>query len=85
MADKLRVQTELEQLQAKFVGTGHADLTKYEWTSNIHRDTNAAILGHPTLTSYHALAFNEPRAMIRTKMVENSISPCGPPPLKDDD
>jgi splicing factor 3B subunit 5 len=28
MADKLRTTQQLEQLQARYVGTGHADTTK---------------------------------------------------------
>ncbi|KAK4890642.1 hypothetical protein LTR27_010681 [Elasticomyces elasticus] len=39
MADKLRTQQQLEALQNKYIGTGHADTTKHEWTSNIARDS----------------------------------------------
>ncbi|KAL1995596.1 hypothetical protein VTN49DRAFT_1783 [Thermomyces lanuginosus] len=47
MADKLRTLQNLEALQARYVGTGHADTTKYEWTSNIVRDSYASYIGHP--------------------------------------
>ncbi|KAK3641403.1 hypothetical protein LTR56_006913 [Elasticomyces elasticus] len=42
MADKLRTQQQLEALQNKYIGTGHADTTKHEWTSNIARDSPPA-------------------------------------------
>lgn len=84
MADKLRTQTELEQLQARYVGTAHSDLTKYDWLSNTHRDTNASIIGHPALLNYHAIATGRSRSEIRTEMIENMVLPCGPPPVKED-
>lgn len=30
---------QLEHLQAKYVGTGHADTNRFEWNLNIKRDT----------------------------------------------
>jgi splicing factor 3B subunit 5 len=42
MADKLRAQQQLEALQARYIGTGHADTTKFEWSSNIQRDSYAS-------------------------------------------
>ncbi|KAK6539646.1 hypothetical protein TWF694_009852 [Orbilia ellipsospora] len=84
MADKLRTQQQLEQLQARFVGTGHADTTKFEWTSNIQRDSYASYVGHPPLLSYMALGLNEPAAKLRTHLIEKMIQPVGPPPEKED-
>ncbi|KAF3907737.1 hypothetical protein AA313_de0209046 [Arthrobotrys entomopaga] len=83
-ADKLRTQQQLEQLQARFVGTGHADTTKFEWTSNIQRDSYASYVGHPPLLSYMALGLNEPAAKLRTHLIEKMIQPVGPPPEKED-
>ncbi|MBW0498892.1 hypothetical protein O181_038607 [Austropuccinia psidii MF-1] len=37
--------TQLEQLHARYVGTGHADITKHEWLTHQHRDTHASIAG----------------------------------------
>ena len=69
-ADKLRAQQQLEQLQARYVGTGHADTTKYEWAANIHRDSYASYVGHPPLLSYMALGMGEPREKVRAQMIE---------------
>ena len=41
------------------MGTGHADLTRFEWAVNIHRDSYASFVGHHALVSYFALAENE--------------------------
>jgi hypothetical protein len=46
----------LFSLQTKYVGTGHSDMTKYEWATNQHRDTVASHLGHYDLLSYMAVA-----------------------------
>ncbi|KAK4117554.1 splicing factor 3B, subunit 5 [Canariomyces notabilis] len=85
MADKLRNQQELERLQAKYIGTGHPDTTSWEWKTNIHRDTQSSIVGHPPLLSYIALAQNEPIAKVRTEMIRKMIQPMGPPPPREGD
>ncbi|EJP68389.1 splicing factor 3B subunit 10 [Beauveria bassiana ARSEF 2860] len=84
MADKLRTQQELERLQAKFIGTGHADTTSWEWRTNIHRDTYSSIAGHRPLLSYIALAENEPLTKTRAKMIRKMLQPAGPPPVRED-
>lgn len=69
-ADKLRTQQQLEQLQARYVGTGHADTTKFEWASNIHRDSLASYIGHPPLLAYMALGMGEPKEKVRAMFLE---------------
>ncbi|KAL9599391.1 MAG: hypothetical protein Q9179_003582 [Wetmoreana sp. 5 TL-2023] len=80
MADKLRTQQQLEQLQARYVGTGHADTTKFEWASNIHRDSLASYIGHPPLLAYMSLGMGEPREKVRAMFLEKMIQPVGRPP-----
>jgi splicing factor 3B subunit 5 len=80
MADKLRAQQQLEQLQARYVGTGHADTTKFEWTSNIMRDSYSSYVGHPSLLEHMAIGMGEPREKVRAKMIEKMIQPVGKPP-----
>ncbi|KAF2092020.1 splicing factor 3B, subunit 5 [Saccharata proteae CBS 121410] len=80
MADKLRTQQQLEALQARYVGTGHADMTKFEWTSNIMRDSYASYVGHPPLLQYMSIGMGEPREMTRLRMLEKMIQPAGKPP-----
>ncbi|KAL8757049.1 MAG: hypothetical protein Q9199_002490 [Rusavskia elegans] len=74
MADKLRTQQQLEQLQARYVGTGHADTTKFEWASNIHRDSLASYIGHPPLLAYMSLGMGEPKEKVRAMFLEVSCS-----------
>jgi splicing factor 3B subunit 5 len=69
-ADKLRAQQQLEQLQARYVGTGHADTTKFEWTSNIQRDSYASYVGHPPMLGYMAIGMGECREKVRSRMIE---------------
>lgn len=80
MADKLRTLQNLEALQARYVGTGHADTTKYEWTSNIVRDSQASYVGHPPLLSYMAVGMGEPKEKVRTMMIEKMVRGAGNPP-----
>ncbi|EEB05832.1 splicing factor 3B [Schizosaccharomyces japonicus yFS275] len=84
MADRLRSQAKLEQLQARFVGVGYDETTKYEWLSNQHRDTLSSMVGHPTNLAYLSTAMGESRLETRTKLLEKMVLPCGPPPPADE-
>ena len=80
MADKLRTLQNLEALQARYIGTGHADTTKYEWLSNIKRDSCASYIGHNPLLSYMAVGMGESKEKVRTKMLEKMVRGAGNPP-----
>uniref|UniRef100_A0A7S0AMA1 Splicing factor subunit n=1 Tax=Minutocellus polymorphus TaxID=265543 RepID=A0A7S0AMA1_9STRA len=71
-----------EQLKARYIGTGHADMTKYEWATNQHRDTMASHVGHYDQLSYYAVAQNESVGRVRARMLEKMLEPCGPPPTR---
>lgn len=38
MGDRYNIHSQLEHLQSKYIGTGHADTNKWEWLTNQHRD-----------------------------------------------
>lgn len=59
VSDRLSINAQLEHLQQKYVGTGHADLSKHEWAVNIHRDSYASYIGHHALSAYFGLVQNE--------------------------
>lgn len=80
MADKLRTLQNLEALQARYVGTGHADTTKYEWLQNLSRDSYASYIGHPAMLSYMAVGMGEPKEKVRTMMIEKMVRGVGAPP-----
>jgi splicing factor 3B subunit 5 len=80
MADKLRTLQNLEALQARYIGTGHADTTKYEWVSNILRDSYSSYIGHPPLLSYMAVGLGEPKEKVRAMMIDKMIRGAGNPP-----
>ncbi|GAM84806.1 hypothetical protein ANO11243_028070 [Dothideomycetidae sp. 11243] len=81
MADKLRTAQQLEALQNKYIGTGHADTTRFEWTSNIARDSYASYVGHPPLLAYMTLAAGETCVEeMRVKLLEKMVRPVGAPP-----
>jgi len=80
MADKLRAQQQLEQLQARHIGTGHADTTKFEWTTNIARDSLSSYVGHAPLLEYMALGMGESKEKVRAALIEKMIQPVGKPP-----
>ncbi|CAD6582259.1 MAG: hypothetical protein ASARMPREDX12_000887 [Alectoria sarmentosa] len=79
-ADKLRTQQQLEALQARYIGTGHADTTKHEWLSNIHRDSYASYIGHPPLLAYMSVGMGECRERVRAGFLERMVRPVGRPP-----
>ncbi|KAH7522080.1 hypothetical protein FEM48_Zijuj07G0099800 [Ziziphus jujuba var. spinosa] len=58
-SDRFNINSQLEHLQAKYVGTGHADLNRFEWAVNIQRDSYASYVGHYPILAYFAIAENE--------------------------
>ena len=42
MGDRYNINSQLEHLQSKYIGTGHADTNKWEWVTNQHRDSYAS-------------------------------------------
>merc|ERR1712223_2253799 len=82
MGERYNIHSQLEHLQSKYIGTGHADTTKYEWATNQHRDTYASYMGHFDMMNYFSIAENESKARVRFNLMEKMIQPCGPPPEK---
>lgn len=80
-----RVVRPLTPRQAKYVGTGHADLTRFEWAVNIHRDSYASFVGHHALVSYLALAENESVGRQKYTCLQKMLQPCGLPPQPKED
>ena len=71
---------QLEHLQQKYVGSGNADTSKWEWGCNIQRDSLASHIGHYSRLKYMALAQNRSVARTRHDMLWKMVQPCGPPP-----
>uniref|UniRef100_A0A915HW32 Uncharacterized protein n=1 Tax=Romanomermis culicivorax TaxID=13658 RepID=A0A915HW32_ROMCU len=76
MGDRYNIHSQLEHLQSKYIGTGHADTSRWEWATNIHRDSYASYIGHPDLLSYFAIAENESRIPDRTSNKKSRDSGC---------
>ncbi|RWS28705.1 hypothetical protein B4U80_06857 [Leptotrombidium deliense] len=85
MSDRYNIHSQLEHLQSKYIGTGHADTTKYEWMVNQQRDSLCSYLGHYDLFNYFAIATNECKARVKFNLMEKMLQPCGPPPEKTED
>lgn len=82
MGDRYNIQSQLEHLQSKQIGTGHPDTAPHEMMVNQHRDTYCTYLGRHDMLSYFAIAEGESRARLRFKFQKQLIQPCGPPPEK---
>lgn len=80
MADKLRAQQQLESLQARYIGTGNSDTTKFDWTSNIARDSLSSYIGHPPMLQYMSIGLGQSRERTRIQLLERMIQPVGKPP-----
>lgn len=85
LSDRANINSQIEHLQAKYVGTGHADLTRFEWAINIHRDSYASYIGHHNMLSYFALVQNESIGRVRYEMLQKMLLPCGLPPAPAED
>mmetsp|Transcript_2003 Transcript_2003/g.5965 ORF Transcript_2003/g.5965 Transcript_2003/m.5965 type:complete len:91 (-) Transcript_2003:1165-1437(-) len=85
LQDRFNINSQLEHLQAKYVGTGHADLQRFEWAVNIARDSYASYVGHHPMLEYFAIAQNESIGRVRYEFLQKMLLPCGVPPAKDED
>lgn len=82
LQDRFNINSQLEHLQAKYVGTGHADLGRFEWAVNVHRDSYASYIGHHPLVSYFAIAENESIGRKKYDLMQKMLLPCGFPPAR---
>lgn len=71
-----------EHLAARFVGTGHPEMTRHAWATNIARDSLASHLGHADQVALFALVEGEAVGRTRYTMLERLLQPCGPPPAE---
>ena len=85
LQDRFNVNTQNELLASKYVGTGHADTTRFEWNANIKRDTYASFVGHHHLASYQAIGENESIGRVKYTFKQSMLMPCGIPPEREDD
>ncbi len=69
-ADRFNINSQLEHLQTRYVGTGHADTNRFEWAVNIHRDSYASYFGRHSMLQYFALAENESIGRVRYNMMQ---------------
>jgi splicing factor 3B subunit 5 len=69
-----------EQIQLQHEGTGTPDTTRHEWREHQYRDSLATIVMLPGLLSYQSMALGEPEAIVRTRLIEKMVQPCGPSP-----
>ena len=69
-----------DQLKSQYVGTGHADQSKYEFVTNLHRDSYASYIGHSDQLAYMAVAQNQSIGRTRLQFLQKMIQPCGCPP-----
>jgi len=85
MGDRYNIHSQLEHLQSKYIGTGHAYTTQFEWCANQQRDTYASMMGHYDMLSALAICENETKARVKFSMMEKMLQPCGPPPERPED
>lgn len=56
-----------------------------DWAVNIQRDSIASYIGHPSMLTYFGTALNESPARVRYNLLQRMVSPCGPPPAKEEE
>lgn len=77
MGDRYNIQSQLEHLQSKQIGTGHPDTEPHEWLVNQHRDTYCTYEARQDLLSYMAVAEGESKARLRYNHQRRLVQPCG--------
>ena len=72
----------LDHYLSPYIGTGHADATRWEWATSQQRDTLALVAGQTAggLGAQLAIADNESLARVHFTLTRRMVLPCGPPP-----
>ena len=81
-ADRFNMNKSFESVQSKFLGTGNADMSKWEWATNQHRDSIASHVSHHDMVSYFALAQGDSTARVRMQLMNKMAKPVGNHPPK---
>jgi splicing factor 3B subunit 5 len=63
----------MDHLYAKTVGCGHPDTSKWEFATNIQRDSLASHVGHYSRLAFMANVENESIARTRIKFLEKMV------------
>mmetsp|Transcript_4785 Transcript_4785/g.7242 ORF Transcript_4785/g.7242 Transcript_4785/m.7242 type:complete len:91 (+) Transcript_4785:85-357(+) len=82
-ADRFNFNKSWEHIQSKYIGTGHSDISRFEWLVNQHRDSVASHIGHSDLIDFFSVAQNISQGRVRYELMEKLLQPCGLPPVKD--
>ncbi|XP_047268549.1 uncharacterized protein At4g14342 isoform X2 [Capsicum annuum] len=82
-SDRFNINSQLEHLKAKYVGTGHTDLTRFEWAVNIQCDSYASYVGHYPILAYFAISENESIGRERYNFMQDVTIMCYIVHLKD--
>lgn len=85
LAERANINSQIEHLQAKYIGTGHADLSRFEWALNIHRDSYASYIGHHNVAGYFGVVENESIGRVKYEFLQKMLLPCGIPPKAQDE
>ncbi len=78
MSERENLNNNFEALKNKYIGTGHSDITRWEFGTNMQRDMLASHIGHKSRLLFMSIAQNENLYRTRINMLDNMISPCGP-------
>jgi len=81
---RYNINSQIEHLQMRYVGTGHADISKFEWIVHQHRDMYASFIGHNDISAYYSIAQNESLGRVRYQMLMKMIKPCGEAPKEEE-
>ncbi|KAJ6897668.1 hypothetical protein NC652_024464 [Populus alba x Populus x berolinensis] len=88
-SDRFNINSQLEHLQAKYVGTGHADLNRLDEKFHEVVDALVVLLWLPYEHYIHGIAWEHANipAAGNPYVCENQkmLLPCGLPPEREDD
>ena len=74
----------MDHLYSKYTGCGNSDTTRWEFATNMQRDSLASHVGHFSRLAYMASVDNESPAKMRMLLLQKMVQPCGPPPSENE-
>ena len=71
----------MDHLQQRWIGTGHADLSRWEWAVHQQRDSYTTYISRASLLDYFAIAHGQTRQRVRYEFIKKMVKPVANQPL----
>ena len=75
MSNNFNIHSQLHHKYSQLSGTGHSDISKYQWLLTQQRDTLNSLISHHPLKVYTSLAYNQSTKKTKYQHIMKMMKP----------